>query len=529
MSFLAPITPNPGEPLLGGYFVRLCEGNGVPKFAWLAELLDRHTGVKPRNALELVQHPKLLAVLERLIPTRPGALLERAWRTMPSSESEFYWIDGEGLYDEVLMTRRAQVCPCCIEDGQPVHDSWLLAYLPVCVKHGVALIDTCPACRRAIANDRFSVGRCHHCGQHFNRTEARPVTQAALDMARSLAKHRGLLLGPGARQVELDLNDCGYLFLLAAAALVPYAKLLYVPKRNDALSAAERLAGFERLATAWRVDHLDPHTVCEALCARWPYLERISPTLKTQRLRAYLEWRKLNERILSTILGGDPDKPVLMAAHVLGRFMPYAKTQDQAVRYLKVTVSEFSDYQRATGWISKSTEDWCYDADELLLAKRLLSEARSVEALQELFGSPELAQVLLDQRLLKPWSRSAPEARRYAPWDIQHLYDQLWSLVRREAAPPPLISLQSLQQDYPLDRHVLSTLMALVLRREIAVHDWRPPYRIVDMCLERDAVMRVVDEQTSEVPSDPAHTCTGGPGARIASDGPGAEGVSKSC
>ena len=504
MSFLVQLTPRPNEPLLGSYFIRLCEANGLPSFSWLAELLERHTTTKIRTSLELIQRPKFLATLENLIPTPTGALQERGWRPLPTAESEFYWIDGEGFYDEVLMTRRAQVCPSCLAEGQPAPDSWLLAFLPVCAKHGVALIDTCPACHHAISNDRFSLGRCHHCGQHFHKSALHPATPAAIDMAASIVKHRGLLLGSRRNHVELDLNECGYLFSLAAAALIPYTKLLYVPTRNDALSAAERLAGFERLAAGWRGEYLDPHPTREALCAKWPYLERISPTLKSRRLAAYLDGRKLNERIVSALLGGDPDKPVFMAAHSLGKRMPYARTRSQAARYLKVTPAEFDDYQRATGWINKTDADWCYDADELMQARRLLSETRSTSALHELLGSEGLSQVLLDAGLLKPWSSCAPEGRRYAPWDIQHLYDELWSLLRREAPSSPLISLEVLQQEHALDHHASSALMVLILRRDIGVFDWRPPYRIGDIRVERDVVLRALRDLAMDVPIGPA-------------------------
>jgi hypothetical protein len=486
MSFFVPLDPLPGEPLLGGYLVRLCESNLLPKMGWIFELVEDHTGTRVRTSLELIQRPDLLETLERLIPTRPKALTQSSWKPVQSSSDRFYWIAGEGAYDALMMTRHAQVCPQCLAAKGHVREEWLLGHLPVCSDHGVALIDTCPACHRSILNDRSLLGHCHRCGASFQEATPYPVSEAAQKMARSMLKHQGLLLGHAGHQEELSLNECARLFLLIGSTLNSHAKALYAPSRCDALPLAQRLATFELMAAAWSDGHLDSSRIRELLLNRWPYLGRISETLRTQRLDAFLVGRHLHMHITNMIRGDDPEKAVLMAVHQPNVEMPYIQEEADAADYLGISVWELNHYQMATRCLNKTEEDWGYDADQLLAARKLLNEALSDSGLDTFLGLEGASKTLQGMGLLKAWSDYAPDERKFAPWDIQNLYDQMWGLVQPVEANTALISLGELVSLVETDEPG-AELMSQVLNQELPIRAWLPPYRFSDIYVEKAA------------------------------------------
>ncbi len=489
MSFLVPLDPLPGEPLLGGYLVRLCESNQVPKMGWIFDLVAEHAGERVRTSLELIQRPDLLETLERLIPTRPKALTRSSWKSAQSLSEQFYRIAGEGAYDALMMTRHAQICPQCLAVKGHVREEWLLGHLPVCSEHGVALIDTCPACHRSISNDRFLLGHCHRCGASFQEATPYPVSEAAQKMASSMLKHQGLLLGHSGHQEELDLNECARLFLLIGSTLNTHAKPLHATARCDALSSAQRVAVFELMAAAWSDGYLDSSRIRELLLNRWPYLGRISETLRTQRLDAFLLGHHLHMHITNMIRGDDPEKAVLMAAHRPNEAMPYIQEEADAADYLGISVRELNDYQMATGCLNKTEEDWGYDADELLAARKLLNEALCDSGLDTFLGLEGAANALQCMGLLRAWSYYAPEERKFAPWDIQNLYDQMWGRVRPVEANIALMSLGELVSLVETDE-ARAELMCLVLKQELPIRAWLPPYRFLDIYVEKAAASR---------------------------------------
>lgn len=495
MSFLVQSVPLPGEPLLGGYLVRLCENNQLPKLSWLFDLIEEKTGVRVKSSLELVQHPMLLEALERLIPTPKNALQRLGWTHLHSALGDSYRIDREELYESLLMIRHGQVCPLCLAESGMAREEWVFGHVPVCAQHGVALIDTCPSCHRAISNDRFSMGHCHSCGGRFQDAEVQQVKAATKNLAGSLLKHQGLLLGHAGNCEELNLNEGASLFLLICSVLKPYAKPMYVPPRCDGMSSKQRIAGFEILASAWNDDHLDSSRVRGVLSMRWPYLERISETLLAQRLGTFLVGRKLHMLIGNAILADDPEGAIGMAAHQPHRQMPYIENEADAAAYLGVSVREFNDYQMATGCLSKTAEDWCYDADELIAARTLLDEALSDSELDEFLGLNGAVKTLQNMGLIKPWSVYAPVERKYAPWDIQALYDQMWTRVIHSESATPLISLGDLVHQLEMDEPG-AALMSRVLNQDLPIRDWQRPYRLSDIWVEKAAVSLVFHGQS---------------------------------
>jgi hypothetical protein len=82
-----------------------------------------------------------------------------------------------------------------------------------------------------------------------------------------------------------------------------------------------------------------------------------------------------------------------------------------------------------------------------------------------------------------------PEDKKYVPWDIQNPYDQMWQGCSQSMQTP---TLQELVRQFDMDVTVLAALMSQILNQDLPIQEWLPPYRFSAICVEKDAVARVL-------------------------------------
>lgn len=76
-----------------------------------------------------------------------------------------------------------RVCPECLKEGTPyARLLWSLRPLPICLEHGVALLDRCPACGRHARPSRLDLETCH-CGFRLTENAAIVIGSGALSSA----------------------------------------------------------------------------------------------------------------------------------------------------------------------------------------------------------------------------------------------------------------------------------------------------------------------------------------------------------
>jgi hypothetical protein len=68
----------------------------------------------------------------------------------------------------------APVCPLCIAEKRPHHESWGHAFVTACPVHDVALVGTCPLCHEPFQPDKGSYESCA-CGCPLDRIPAEPA------------------------------------------------------------------------------------------------------------------------------------------------------------------------------------------------------------------------------------------------------------------------------------------------------------------------------------------------------------------
>lgn len=492
MTFFARPTVMDGEPLVGGFFVRLCESNGLPSMRWLFDLVRTQTGQELNTSVELAANRTALAYLEGELNASPGALVSLAWNLHRTETEVSYTIAGKHWQDELLMTRHAQVCPACLAEQPVAKTIWLRGDLPVCPEHGLVLLRNCPDCGGAISNERTVVCHCGRCGYDLRRSAIVEVSTAACRLASHTTRGETLLLGTAQHIEPLRPQEMARLISLMSSALGRKGAIPDNVERLDAMSASVRVQALEVLASMWDRERIACAPLREFFLAQWPYLERTVPLLRFRRLECLFDGRRIPHELVNLILYDVPDDELVWAVHRLGSDTPYIETVKEAAEFVGTSEEELSELIRITGFLQKTLEDWCFDADELVIVKRFISEMMSSEKLDVVFGLANASAILERTGMLKPWSPLAPAARRFAPWSIAGVMDQLWRAIQDAAPTSRLISLDQAALQHGLDATALGQVLTLIVNGGLTPRAWTVPYRITDLYFDETAITAAV-------------------------------------
>lgn len=114
----------------------------------------------------------------------------------------------------------APVCPTCVSEGRPHHQSWRHSFVTCCVEHKTRLVDTCPMCLEMFRPGRGGYQSCE-CGFQFERLECEPATKEEVSIAALIGEKKHpmrSLLPPKLRSgTPPDIGE--FLFFLASEHL----------------------------------------------------------------------------------------------------------------------------------------------------------------------------------------------------------------------------------------------------------------------------------------------------------------------
>ncbi|MBS4049373.1 MAG: TniQ family protein [Alphaproteobacteria bacterium] len=161
-----PVTPIVGESLLG-LLLRLAERNGVhDPVAFLVECGGTHTTVS-----SLALSDSDISRLNALCGIPEGTLEPLAYRPIGKGLLNFF---GTGLRCEDLALQHRRFCPACSAESAHHRAIWDLTISTACLRHGLALQDTCRFCSRPADWSFGSVALCP-CGKPYSAAACIPV------------------------------------------------------------------------------------------------------------------------------------------------------------------------------------------------------------------------------------------------------------------------------------------------------------------------------------------------------------------
>ena len=209
--------------------MRIAMGNGLKLYSFCCVALKRITSWN--RDVDKIAYPELV----KIVAEKTATPFHRAWDTTLSSyEGLCYekhnaygntvWILRAGIYHRTRRLFGQQYCPRCLrEDREPYfRKSWRLAFITLCSKHNVLLLDRCPRCGSPVNFHRDEMGDrnkacaqslvcCHKCAFDLRRSTVQTAKKivTAVD-----AKNQNILLA-GIEQRWVQLHNAQPIYCLS--------------------------------------------------------------------------------------------------------------------------------------------------------------------------------------------------------------------------------------------------------------------------------------------------------------------------
>lgn len=142
-----------------GYLLRWLGTNHLP-FRWLKKMLAIRGPRLPdtRDAI----------VLSYLTGIEHDQLKPMLMQTFGNAKEGGMLVYGQQLlFRDLYRFRSPQICPSCIHQKGYISRCWEFGPIPICIEHGVYLIDHCEHCKMPIRWDRPTIDICQ-CGRIFS-------------------------------------------------------------------------------------------------------------------------------------------------------------------------------------------------------------------------------------------------------------------------------------------------------------------------------------------------------------------------
>lgn len=184
------VPPYPFEDIYG-YLIRVCETNHLKSVDFILKQL-----IQGRQTIR-VSDLEGLAYFCRAKPEEAQHLSgvelrqvygERSWAVSNTYVSKANFVD----------TKRAKICPSCLDETSFVRGEWSLTFYLSCSTHGTRMIDHCSNCLRPLKRLRRNLLKCD-CGQSLTSFRSETAPAAIRLVSRLLTQH------------PLDVGDFGTL------------------------------------------------------------------------------------------------------------------------------------------------------------------------------------------------------------------------------------------------------------------------------------------------------------------------------
>lgn len=161
------------EGLLG-YVLRVSEENGYDSPWHIFALAGMSQGQMTTTTLPI---DKLSKVIGRSVQE----LARLPWQCCPNGDPVPSMSEGRPQLLRHLLLKYPRICPHCIAENGVIDAAWDLRIMLACPKHGVPMVDRCPACHRKLTWFRRGLDRCR-CGHRLAAGERSTFPQHTFDL-----------------------------------------------------------------------------------------------------------------------------------------------------------------------------------------------------------------------------------------------------------------------------------------------------------------------------------------------------------
>lgn len=469
--------------------IRLGEKNVVMSPSWLLQHLKDQAGCPVASAAETARDRRLISVVETMSGLPAHSLLNKGFVDFTIGEAQ-YGIDpawAERPLD-AYQRHHPMVCPACLEESAYARKLWDLAHLPVCTKHGLALIDTCPNCGKRLSWKRVKVAHCGDCG-----ADLRQAARVSVDPEVTELASLGLSRIPLGNEVHTALLSPEDLYRLVRL-LMPRKPGVRLDEANNGQFSLtplnDRLQALTWLAECWNGRYLDSALIRHRLLEHWSHLQAFdTPFYIHQQLRSWVGAEDLQDSVAGMILNDYPDADADKAYHRYSGKPPRFTKPKEIASYLGVE-QPLLECLRWRYLLRHPTPRYLgYDADDVLESRDFLDDLMTPEEVDQIVGAPGISHMLVQNRLIEPWCRLAKKPC-FSPDSLESLFDAFRIKVLPKPQSEPAVRLEGIAQGDP---DLLMKLISMALGGSLLVVGWSAPYRLIDLVVKEHQDLRAME------------------------------------
>lgn len=461
-----------------------CAKNLVPRLSALFALLKRCGGSAVDSVHELAQSPESLLALEWVTRQRPGALAHLRRKVLRGAVEAGYEerrVDGLYEWPQGSRSRRIQaVCPLCLGEVGYAFTSWEFVQAPVCLRHGVMLLERCPSCSADIKVDRTLLLQCANCGIALSGARTETVESSQLEAARRVQESRTLTFGPVQNTVPLEPSELSGLLRLLLNPRQGEPISWGLTEDLETLDSSRRMDALSRLGKAFEGPRLDSLKLGEAAMGRWPFAALLPKSERVRLLREACQAAALPPDVTAMLCCGEERELGVSAIEQVSPAQPRRiLTLKQLGERLGLDREPLLSLLAEEGISHTKPADYGFDMDDVMHLENQLASMRTSGWVDDCLGWPGAAEQLTRMKLLFA-VRDIDNVPCVQPRSVSRLFARVHERVQSAVEHGASMRLGT-AQELGFDAERFAWAIAQVVGGSLPVHGWRPPFDLVSL------------------------------------------------
>jgi hypothetical protein len=488
---------------------RHCEANYVARILDMLRLTSDVAGEPVDDIRDIVRSRNALRAVETLTGLTVGALESHFVAPVQSTHlrvGHHYWAEGQ---------RRAEaqaVCPACLAESGYARTSWEFVQAPVCLVHGVALLENCPACAKPLRHNRTRLLLCGNCRCELGNAPRHAVSDMALAAAVLVQRPAMVAMGDPPSTAPIDQVDLGCLLRLCLPCGAGRGSMHGLTESLHRLSTDERIAALERLGSAWVDRRIDSARLRAVVLQRWASAGLLPPTAQIDLVKLAAVTAELPGDVLRLLCHGSDRQKDLPAATRFGGRPPQLLTLDAVAAYLGIDQDALAILRGSDG-LATAPEGFGHDMDQVLALQRAMESLLTVAQVDAAMGVEGLTLELLRLNLLTALKLNDGKV---VGVDLESL-GMLLSLIQQKVENQSPVHVngvplaRALNDGAELSR--VAWMVAQLMGGSLRAYQWPAPHRLVDLVVDAER-MRELSHWPSDDPlrCRPVRACFSGTG-----------------
>lgn len=456
---------------------RHCWANRAARMLDVLRLIEKLSGEPINDVRSLVFSLPALRAVEWLTGLSKGALDSRLVRLLQGT----HIVSGHHVWlRTTFWAERQGVCPSCLGEHGYAKVSWDFVQAPVCLEHGAALLEYCPACATPLRHRRTRITHCGECNFLLESAVHLPASAAARAAAALVQNPVMVAMGNTESTAPIDSQDLSDLLRLCVPTGPGRVTSFGLAGSLSSIPVQARLEALDRLGSALVGRRIDSVALRNAVIERWPAAYMLPSSKQLKLLSDAALEMDMDVEVARLLCHGDDIQRDKRAAEVFERRPPQLAAESDVANYLGVSLLTLKKISGREGLV-KSVDDVGHDMDQVLSLQRTISELYPPQMLDEVFGLAGLTYELYKLNLLEGYESEDGALIGVEPRTFASLVSRLQAVISPGAF--------GFESALPLAQSVLhgtgpaavAWLVSQVAGGSLAAFSWPKPQRVMNL------------------------------------------------